>query len=363
MISFSYYALALGITVLVIVVTVPLAIRTGFVDRPDGIRKRHDGAVPLTGGLALVAGALIAYFLLQWVRGGPDFPYWLLLGVLGFGLIGLADDIHPLSPSVKGLLQILVVLPLLWVFDLQVYSLGALFDHGLIALGVWALPFTLLCVLGYVNAFNMMDGIDGLAGGVGVTSLAGLAVVSGLSGQGMQALAALAFVGACTGFLLFNFSWGRRRAKAFLGDNGSLALGLAIALLAVSLGRGTGSYPLSVWAVAWILAYPVMDTVAIIVCRLLRGRSPFSADSLHLHHLLVGSGLGRCTSTLTLIGLSTLYVLFGVLGMLFRVPGWIFFASFLAVAGLHLMLTLILAARAKRLCALGEAAPQLGGMS
>jgi UDP-GlcNAc:undecaprenyl-phosphate GlcNAc-1-phosphate transferase len=355
MIPILYYALALGITVLVIAITVPLAIRTGFVDRPDGVRKRHDGEVPLTGGLALVVGVLIAYFFLQWVLGGPDFPYWLLLGVLGFGLIGLADDIHSLSPLAKVLLQILVVLPLLWAFNLRVYTLGALFDQGLVELGVWALPFTLLCVLGYANAFNMMDGIDGLAGGVGVTSLVGLAVISALSGQEMQALVALTIAGACTGFLLFNFPWGRWRAKVFLGDSGSLALGLAIALLAVSLSRSTGSHPLSVWVVMWILAYPVVDTVVIIVRRLLLGRSPFSADRLHLHYLLVDLGVRRCAATLTLVSLSALYVLFGVLGMLFRIPGWIFFVVFLAIAGLHLMLTLILTARVKRFSALDGA--------
>ena len=354
-ISILYYALALGITALGIRITLPLAKRVGFVDRPDGIRKRHDGAVPLTGGLALVAGSLIAFFLLQVIRGGPDFPSWLLAGALGFLTIGLADDIYSLSPLGKAFLQVLAVLPLLWAFGLQVNTLGRLFDHGLIELGVWALPFTLLCVLGYVNAFNMIDGIDGLAGGVGVTSLAGLAAVSGLSGQGMQALVALTFAGAGTGFLLFNFPWRRRRARVFLGDNGSLALGLAIALLAVSLGRGPGSHPLSVWAVAWILAYPVMDTVVLIGHRLLSHRSPFAADRLHLHYLLLDLGLGRGAATLLLVGLSALYVLFGVLGTLLRVPSWIFFASFLAMAGLHFALTLFLAARVKRLSALGGA--------
>ncbi len=349
MISILYYALALGITALGIGITLPLAKYAGFVDQPDGIRKRHDGKVPLTGGPALVAGILIAYFFLQWVRGGPDFPYWLLLGVLSFGLIGLADDIHSLPPWVKALLQILVVLPLLWAFGLQVSTLDALLNQGLVQIGIWALPFTLLCVLGYVNAFNMIDGIDGLAGGVGVTSLVGLAIISALSGQEMQALVTFTIAGACTGFLLFNFSWGRQRARVFLGDSGSLALGLAIALLAVSLGRGAGSHPLSVWVVAWILAYPVIDTMVLIIRRLLLGRNPFSADRLHLHYLLVDLGLGRCIVTLGLVGLSALYMLFGVLGMLFRIPGWIFFASFITLLGLHFVLATLLAARVKRL--------------
>lgn len=275
--------------------------RIGLIDHPDQ-RKRHILPTPLTGGLGLVAGFIAGLLLADIALG----PYWTLIaGMLILMLTGLADDLAEVSAGVRMLIQIGVAALMVYGGGLEARVLGELFGplFGPVGMGWLAGPFTIACVVFMINAINMADGLDGLAGGMAfliLAMLAGVAWLDGL-GNGLVTLALLMAV-ATLGFLLHNIRLpGRERARAFLGDTGSMVLGYAIAWLAVSIGSHPQAevYPITI---AWIVIVPGMDTLALFFRRLHLGRSPFSPDRAHLHHIVHRCGFS-VSSTVHIIHL------------------------------------------------------------
>lgn len=283
-----------------------LARRLGAMDAPNDPRKVHTEPVPTLGGLAMVAGlfaALGAAFLL------PEFrevfvttsePLGLLIGVGLIALLGVADDLFGLSPSIKLAGQIVAALgPVLfgiqlvyvWVPGLDVVAMAP--DLGL--------PLTVLLIVVMINAVNVIDGLDGLAAGVvAIASVAffGVTVVSG--GQGLTEsvlttapLVAAITAGVCVGFLVHNF----HPARIFMGDTGSMTLGLLLASAGISfVGRSTvptytdfaGSIPLLMPVL--VLAVPFLDSAFAVARRVYRRQPLMVADRGHLHHLLITFG-------------------------------------------------------------------------
>nr|WP_240956442.1 undecaprenyl/decaprenyl-phosphate alpha-N-acetylglucosaminyl 1-phosphate transferase [Wenzhouxiangella sp. XN79A] len=290
------------------------AARLGLVDHPNH-RKQHEAPTPLTGGLALALGAVAAFLV---AFGGQWQPFWTLaLGAAVLLVVGLLDDIRELSASLRFLVQIFVAAVMVYGGGLEVQSLGPVFGAGLgnIGLGPFSGLFTIACVVFMINAVNMMDGLDGLAGGAAFVAFLLLYAVALLDGApaGLRALPLL-MAGATLGFLVYNLRRPiRPRARAFLGDNGSMVLGYAMAWLAIAIAtrEGAGVYPVTI---AWLLIIPAMDTLALFVRRIRLGRSPFSADRAHLHHLLQRAGYRVSTSVYMIHALVLLAGLFGVLG-------------------------------------------------
>jgi UDP-GlcNAc:undecaprenyl-phosphate/decaprenyl-phosphate GlcNAc-1-phosphate transferase len=293
-------ALAFLATVLSIGVLRAPATRLGLVDRPNR-RKRHQGRVPLVGGLAVLVGLSAG-----WVS-APDgwSPHWsLAFGIALLAVVGLADDIRHISSRLRLAVQLVAALAVV-AAGLQIGSLGNLLGTGPIYLGWLAIPFTVLCIVMMINAINMLDGADGLAGSVTLLAAAGLAALALIDGVPGIAFAALILASALLGFLIFNLRspW-VTRASVFLGDSGSTVLGFVLAFLAIALTQrgGTDIAPISV---AWVLLFPAADMLSVSLRRIRYGRSPLAADRSHFHHVLLRAGLS-VRATVGIISLNQL---------------------------------------------------------
>jgi UDP-GlcNAc:undecaprenyl-phosphate/decaprenyl-phosphate GlcNAc-1-phosphate transferase len=253
--------------------TLPLAIRlanaTRFVDHPIGYKK-HGRATPYLGGLGVMAAVLPTALV---IGGGSDVSV-ILACTAALCAVGMIDDRVHLGPLVRVFAEFAAAFAL-WHADLG----WMLFDEGALNLAL-----TTLWVVGFVNAFNLMDNLDGAAGSVGGVSALGIGVLAATQGETAIAATALALGGACVGFLRFNLA---RPSRVFLGDGGSMPVGflLAAALMAVppTMGFGTGA----VFAVIPLVGLPVFDTLLVIVSRLRRGMNVLSGGRDHLTHRLL----------------------------------------------------------------------------
>jgi UDP-GlcNAc:undecaprenyl-phosphate GlcNAc-1-phosphate transferase len=281
------------------------AMRTGFVDRPDKHHKRHRRAVPLGGGMlvfistmvGLVSVTAISPVVRMLFARDAVLARGLLLSSLILLFIGLLDDRRGMRGRHKLLGQIVAALVLtnhgLEIRQLEL--LGWTFD-----LGVMAVPFTVFWLLGSINAMNLLDGLDGLLGTVGLTTSLVVAVIAIISGQPFAALLAVAIAGATAAFLNANLP----PARMFLGDAGSLLLGLMLgALTVLSCSKGAGL--LSVAPAVAVLTIPIMDSAFALLRRRLTGRSIYATDRGHFHHCLMQE-LGRHRSVLLVTGLACL---------------------------------------------------------
>lgn len=266
-----------------------LARRAGLVDRPDSRRKLHREPIPTAGGLAVLVSVVIAgggaLTWLTFTQGGPrDLgPLWgLLAGGVAICALGVADDYNLLRGRHKLLGQLLIA-------GLLIAS-GARIDtvHFLawdVELGLLAVPFTAFFLLACINSLNLLDGMDGMLGTVGLIATSALAVMAALNGHLETALVACALAGALAGFLCFNLP----PASIFLGDAGSMLIGLAVGVLAIrSALKGPATVALA--APTALLLIPILDTGAAILRRKLTGRSLYTTDRGHFHHCLLRRG-------------------------------------------------------------------------
>ncbi|MBF0470719.1 MAG: UDP-N-acetylglucosamine--undecaprenyl-phosphate N-acetylglucosaminephosphotransferase [Gammaproteobacteria bacterium] len=318
---FSIFFISMVVTLTAIYLIRPFAIHIGLVDSPDK-RKEHKGQVPLVGGVGMFIGfsisTLIAHPDLNAIRE-------LILAVSIIIAVGVLDDHHEISVKVRFFFQILVGLIMTTMAGVMLNSLGNLVALGEVALDLWAAPFSVIAIIGVMNALNMMDGIDGLAGMVALVTLAAVALLTAFHGG--DSYEAIAICGGIIAFLWHNlFS----RNKVFMGDAGSMFLGLAIAWLLVEQSQGSERVMSPVTAL-WIFAMPLVDTVAIMVRRVLKGQSPFLPDREHLHHLFLRAGFSdrQTLLILTLIALACASV--GIVSHIYLVPEWMMFVAFLTI--------------------------------
>ena len=291
----------------------PLARRAGFVDHPDA-RKRHGRPVPLIGGAVVFVGLMMAG-LSTGLWGGEGWG-WFLAAAVVLTMLGTLDDIYDISARWRFLIQGVTVAVACAASGVYIGDLGMLLGDEVVVLGVgFGLVFTVVCALACINAYNMVDGIDGLAGSITLITLSGvalLAVVTGQTNTGMfAALAGLALVV----YLLFNLEVPLLRGyKMFLGDGGSNLLGFLVLWLVVLGSQRDGSFPPVV--AVWLVGFPILDMLAVFVRRSLSGRSPFSADRTHLHHLLLKQGLGPRATLIVIALIHGAIVFVGVAGTL-----------------------------------------------
>jgi UDP-GlcNAc:undecaprenyl-phosphate/decaprenyl-phosphate GlcNAc-1-phosphate transferase len=274
-------------------------------------RSSHKESTPSLGGIAIFAGAVFSIILWTPFNVFSNLQYVLCAMIIIF-LIGAKDDISPVSPDKKLVGQLLAAAILVFKSDIRLDSLyGFLWSNE--ALPAWlSIPLSLFTILVIINAFNLIDGIDGLAGSVG-------ALIAGVLGcwfyqAGATEFATLSFalLGAVLAFLRYNYS----PAKIFMGDTGSLILGLVSAVLVITfidmnqtLPPGSAFRFEGAPAVAvGILIIPLYDTIRVFVTRILRGHSPFHADRRHIHHLLIDFGFSHLQATAALVGVNMLFV-------------------------------------------------------
>lgn len=301
----------------------PLAAPLGLVDHPGG-RKRHDVPVPVIGGLAMFLGLLPVLF-----AGGHGELVSLGLAMLLVVVVGAADDKVTVSPKVRLLLEGLAAL-ILVAGGASLRHLGDLVGLGPLGTS-FAAPFiTVICVVGTINALNMADGLDGLAGSLALGAVACFTAVAFASGEMQLAKVGCAALGALAGFLAFNLRTRfRSRAAVFMGDAGSMLLGLLLAWLAIHLAGQRPSLLTPIGAV-WILAVPLLDMGTVMVHRMQHGGSPFAADRRHLHYVLVDAGLTVGETIGVLFAASLACGVAGIALPLMGVPEGVLLAAFVA---------------------------------
>ena len=317
--------LAIGSTVLCIVLLRPISARLGLVDHPD-IRKDHVGAIPLIGGIAIWFAFAMS---LLFVGMTPKLAILILSGGL-LMLVGAVDDAKDLPPRLRLVLHIVAALIMCVFGGVVVVTLGEILIPGTeLNLGIVAIPFTVFAVVAMVNAANMSDGLDGLSGLQLLIPLAGLAVLSGITGDQEHFLPLLAICGCLLGFLFFNLRtpW-RDRATIFLGDAGSNFLGMLLAWFLIDMSQGSDAV-LQPVAVLWFALLLIYDTVEVVARRMLRGKSPFAADREHLHHVFLMAKFSTSETVMTMGGITLVGVLIGMSTTLVHIPDSVLFAAFI----------------------------------
>lgn len=327
-------ALVVMVVVMCAVYALPyLACRIGLMDEPD-TRKCHEGLVPLVGGLAMFCGFIAGLCLLD----APlaRFPI-LTLGGLVLVLIGVMDDLKELRKRVRVPAQILVALLMILVGEHVLQDVGWLSFGSLLSLGILAIPFTVFCTVGVLNAVNMSDGLDGLAGGLALITLGSLSYLAYYSGHSEDLDILVVLMACIVGFLVFNARspW-CKKAKVFMGDAGSMFLGFAIARFLIDFSQGDQRIMHPVIAL-WIFAVPLMDTVAVMIRRKMAGQSPFSADRQHLHHLLLAAGFSVGHTVMIIWAFAVILASIGILGHLAEVSDGVMFVSFLGLFSVYML--------------------------
>ena len=300
---------------------IPFAYKVGLVDNPCE-RKRHNGNIPLVGGLAVFATTVVVF--LTCFNSSTELRLFTIAS--GFMvLIGMIDDRYDLSVGIRIAAQLLISSIIVLGADNYINHLGDLFGMGLIELGAWGIPFTLLCIMAAMNAYNMIDGIDGLLGTMAMIAFVGIAMLGFINNQHFTVNAALVVSCALLPFLMRNTGFPVKTArKIFMGDAGSMFIGLAIVWLLTLLtdpaqinDRGISVRPV---AVLWLIAIPLMDMLAIIFRRMANGRSPFKPDRDHLHHILMRAGFNPKRTLIIIASLATGALLFGLMLEILAVP-------------------------------------------
>ena len=279
---FLAFVVALSVTAALIPVLAHWAPQIGLTDAP-GPRKVHSAPVPRVGGLAMAAGLFVATLLT--VQMGPAVR-GLLIALLVLVLFGLWDDRVNLGYGAKFAGQVIAVAICMAVGGIHVGNLA--FGSVDAVSPVVSTLITFVFLLGITNAINLADGLDGLAGGMALLCLCAIALFAVASGNNTVTAVALIEAGAVLGFLRFN----THPARVFMGDCGSQMLGLSVGALALRATQGE-TCALSAALPLLLLGLPIMDTVTVMATRIRAGRSPFAADSTHLHHRLLALGFAH----------------------------------------------------------------------
>jgi len=320
---FKTYLMVLLLTAVSAFVLTPfvirLALRWGAVDHPSE-RKVHDSVMPRMGGLA-VFGAFCVPWLGLYLIDNPvsaafrDFETrfaGMLFAATAMLLLGIYDDIKGADAAKKFLFQVLAAVGL-WMCGVRIDDVAL--PWGTTLTQDWInLPLTVFWIVGVTNAINLLDGIDGLVAGVTAVMALSLAIINVLSGNIMATLLALSLTGACVGFLPYNHS----PARVFLGDTGSLTIGIVLAVIGIfSLFSGGRQIASPLICVPLILfGLPLVDTLRVMAKRIARGKSIFAADKSHVHHRLLELGMNHRQASCTLYIVAT--VLGGTAILLFR---------------------------------------------
>ncbi len=300
-------AISFTITFLAIPVIITVAERKKLFDLPNE-RKIHQNPIPSLGGLGIFAGFVMACLIAIQFHASPEFQYFLAACFVIF-FLGLKDDILVISPIKKFIGQVLAAFLIIYKGNIQIRSM-----HGF--MGIHELPESFSLLLTYftiiviINSFNLIDGIDGLAGSLGLMA----SIVFGFYflQVNMPAYSILAFAlaGSLAAFLIFNF----HPAKIFMGDTGSLLIGLINSILVVKFIEVANAvnvpYPIIASpAIGFaILMIPLLDTLRVFSIRIVNRRSPFSPDRNHVHHLLLDKGLSHRSITLMLVTINLLAI-------------------------------------------------------
>lgn len=279
-----------------------LAKKLGAIDVPKDERRVHKKPIPRMGGLAIY----IAFVLCSLYFSGFNIKVvGIVIGGALIVIMGIFDDIKPLKPLPKFIVQILAAIILI-IFNIKVNSITVPFfiQGGSMNVGFLGIPITLIWVVGITNAINFIDGLDGLACGIGAISaltLFGVAIISGREGS---ALLTAILAGGCLGFLPYNFN----PASIFMGDTGSQFLGFSLAAISM-LGAIKSAAAVAVAVPILALGLPIYDTLFAMIRRKINNKPMSEADRGHMHHRLLDLGLTHKQAVIVM------YIISGMLGI------------------------------------------------
>jgi UDP-GlcNAc:undecaprenyl-phosphate/decaprenyl-phosphate GlcNAc-1-phosphate transferase len=309
---FAPFISAVVITTVLVPLWITVCNKWHLLDKPDE-RKHHISGTPSMGGLAIFAGIIISFFIFS-----SDYEFGKLKFILGASFLlfftGFFDDLLGITPFKKFLMQV-IASAIIMAGGIRLTNLYGVF--GINEIPLWTqYPLTLLVIIAFINAYNFIDGIDGLAATLGVVSTAIFGFLLFRHGEFNFALFCFCFTGALLGFLFFNF----HPAKIFMGDTGSLVIGLVIITGAINLlssDAGSSGEPVTVSPalIFSVLFIPVYDFIRVIAIRILNGESTHKPDRNHIHHMILRQGFGHFGAVMVLITLNliimAMYYAFG----------------------------------------------------
>ena len=292
--------------------TLKIALSKGIVDNPEA-RKLQKRPVPTLGGVVVFFGIAVGLMFFKTM-----FYQTALLPVLAAMVImlylGTLDDIVGISPVKRLIVETGVALLLIYGSRSCILNFQELWGAGRIPLGL-AIPLTVLTIVGLINAINMIDGIDGLLSGFGILICGFYGLLCFLAHDYSNAALATVAIGALTTFFLHNVFG--VRSKMFLGDGGSMLLGILISWMVISIlgGHfhikdyldGRVNFNLIAFTLA-VVAIPVADTLRVMTVRICEGRSPLQPDNLHLHHHFIRCGFSHLATTLTMLAMALVII-------------------------------------------------------
>ena len=282
-----------------------LAFKIGAVDVPKDGRRMHKKPIPRLGGVAIVFGFMVA--ICCFGRMNRELTA-ILVGAAIIFVMGIVDDCKDLGAKFKFLVQIIAALVVMIGGNIRitVFTNPNIFsDNPYLVLPWWLSGFaTIVWIVFITNAVNFIDGLDGLAAGVSAIMSVSLVFIAVRVGEYPVAILGTSLMGACFGFLPYNFN----PAKIFMGDTGSTFLGFLLATMSI---QGTfKSYAIISFAVPLlILGLPLFDAMFAMLRRILKGQNPMTADRGHLHHRLIDMGFSQKQTVFIL------YAISGVLGI------------------------------------------------
>ncbi len=295
--SFLAFLAALTVTMVMIPPLMRWAGTMQIMDTPNE-RKVHDSVVPRVGGIAMVVAVLLSVMIV--VPLGPEIAA-LLVSVSILLIFGIWDDRSNLDYRIKFFGQFLAVATVVFFGHVLISRLPlAGFDPSSIYITV---PFTIFFLVGVTNAFNLADGLDGLAAGITLLSLAAIALLAYMANDTELLPVIMAVMGSIVGFLRYNTF----PARVFMGDTGSQFLGISAGIVAVILTQRTNT-ALSAALPLLLLGLPILDTAMVLGVRLWEGRSPFSADSRHIHHKLLKLGFDHYEAVVIIYLIQALFI-------------------------------------------------------
>lgn len=265
-----------------------------------GEHRRHHRPTPMVGGISIFIGILFGLVVID------NSHQNILPSMLLLCAVGVLDDRFKLTSWVRIICQGVAAYMMIELTGVRLLSLGSLFSSEVIHLGTWSTPLTIFATIGVINAINMSDGLDGLAGLLTTLILTSILFIS----PELYNFSSIS-IAAIFGFLFWNLRIFRDRASVFMGDAGSTILGLIIAYLLIASSQEPFSYIQPVTAL-WLMALPLFDAVAVLLVRPVQGKSPFSADRIHYHHLIQNRGVNVNNTLLLALAVQCLLMLIGL---------------------------------------------------
>lgn len=290
---------------------VKIALLKNIVDNPDA-RKLQRTPVPVLGGVAIFFGIVIAIGCVSSVVDCSGLPV-VIMAMMAMLYIGTMDDILNLSPALRFLIEILVVLLLIYVGGYCIDDFHGLWGIGQIPRWI-AVPLTVIASVGIINAINLIDGVNGLSSGFCILACMMFGTLFYLSGHVKMTLLAVVSIGALIPFFFHNVFG--KTSRMFIGDGGTLVMGTVMSVFVIEVLRTDSLCAVYVDTTVGLLPFtlavlciPIFDTLRVMSTRMLKGTSPFHPDKTHLHHMFIRLGASHITTTFAILTLNMSVVL------------------------------------------------------